>query len=105
MAVFDLGFTDCKWFQTLMENRIFFVTRLRRNARIHGPGKRPGRKAKGITADQAIVLGKMSQPLFMVRCQNPETGKELSFVTNAGHLDARTIADLYKERWQIELFF
>ncbi len=47
----------------------------------------------------------MSQPLFMVRCQNPETGKELSFVTNAGHLDARTIAALHKERWQIELFF
>ena len=47
----------------------------------------------------------MSQPLRMLRYQDPETGKELTFVTNAGHLDARTIADLYKERWQIELFF
>ena len=105
MAVFDLGFTDCKWFQTLMENRIFFVTRLKSNARVQGPGRRLGRKARGISADQTILPGKMSQPLRMLRYQDPETGKELTFVTNAGHLDARTIAGLYKERWQIELFF
>ena len=47
----------------------------------------------------------MSQPLRMLRYQDPETGKELTFVTNAGHLDAMTIAALYKERWQIALFF
>ena len=105
MAVFDMGFTDYKWFQTLMENRIFFVTRLKCNARGQGLNKRPGRKAKGITADQAILLGKMSQPLRKICYQDPETGKELTFVTNAGHLDARAIAGLYKERWQIELFF
>lgn len=105
MVVFDMGFTDYKWFQSLTKNRIFFVTRLRKNARIHGLNKRPGRKVRGITADRTIVPGRMSQPLRMVRCQDPETGKELWFVTNADHLDARTIAGLYKERWQIELFF
>jgi len=36
---------------------------------------------------------------------DPETGKELRFVTNTDHLGAKTIADLYKESWQIELFF
>ena len=41
----------------------------------------------------------------MVCYQDPETGKELTFVTNASHLDAKTIVELYKERWQIELFF
>jgi IS4 transposase len=105
MVVFDMGFTDDTWFQTLTENRIFFVTRLKSNARIQGLRKRPGRKAKGITADQTILLGTMSQPLRKVCYQDPETGKELSFVTNADHLDAQTIAELYKERWQIELFF
>ncbi|MGI6657325.1 MAG: IS4 family transposase [Desulfobulbus sp.] len=105
MVVFDMGFTDYTWFQTLTENKIFFVTRLKRNARIQGLRKRSGRKAKGITADQTILLGKMSLPLRKVCYQDPETGKELSFVTNADHLDAKTIAELYKERWQIELFF
>ena len=105
MAVFDMGFTDYTWFQSLMENRIFFVTRLKRNARVQGLSKRPGRKARGITADQAILLGDIIEPLRQICYQDPETGKELAFVTNAGHLDARTIADLYKERWQIELFF
>jgi len=105
MAVFDMGFTDYEWFQTLMKNKIFFVTRLKSNARIQGLHKWPGQKAKGIPADQAILLDKMSQPLRMVCYQDPDTGKELSFVTNASHLDAKTIAELYKERWQIELFF
>ena len=41
----------------------------------------------------------------MVCYRDPETGKELRFITNADHLSAKTIADLYKERWQIELFF
>lgn len=41
----------------------------------------------------------------MVEYRDPETGKELRFVTNASHLEAKTIAELYKECWQIELFF
>jgi hypothetical protein len=105
MAVFDMGFTDYSWYQTLMENGIFFVTRLKCNARIKYFYKRRGRKASGITIDQTILLGNITQPLRMVACRDPETGKEYRFVTNADHLDAKTIADLYKERWQIELFF
>lgn len=105
MVVFDMGFTDYTWYQTLMENKIFFVTRLKSNARIQGLNKRPGRKARGVTTDQSILLGNISQPLRMVCYQDPETGKELTFVTNASHLDAKTIVELYKERWQIELFF
>ena len=78
---------------------------MRNNAKITYLQKRKGRKAVGVTGDQSILLGNISEPLRMVCYQDPETGKEYRFVTNADHLDAKTIADLYKERWQIELFF
>ncbi len=105
MAVFDMGFTDYKWYQSLMESSIYFVTRLKCNAKIQYLRKRSGRRAVGITVDQSILLGNIPQPLRMVGYRDPETGKEYRFVTNADHLDAKTIADLYKERLQIELFF
>lgn len=105
MAVFDMGFTDYNWYQTLMDNGIYFVTRLKSNAKIQYLHKRPGRKAGGVNVDRAILLGNIPKPLRMVCYRDPETGKELTFVTNADHLDAKTIAELYKERWQIELFF
>ncbi len=50
-------------------------------------------------------MGTADQIRFAWSIQDPETGKELSFVTNAGHLDAQTISELYKERWRIEFFF
>jgi hypothetical protein len=105
MVVFDMGFTDYGWYQTLIENGIHFVTRLKSNARIKYLRKRSGRKASGITVDRTIMLGNIPQPLRLVGYIDPETGKEYRYVTNADHLEAKTIADLYKERWQIELFF
>jgi len=105
MAVFDMGFTDYKWYETLTGNGIYFVTRLKSNAKIQLLEKRRGRKAKGVTVDRIIKLGNIAEPLRMVTYQDLETGKDLNFVTNAHHLDAKTIAALYKERWQIELFF
>ena len=47
----------------------------------------------------------MEQPLRLVAFTDPETGGDYRFVTNAHHLKAREISEIYKERWKIELFF
>ena len=104
LAIFDRGFTDYEWWQQLMTNGIFFVTRLKENALVEYFKKRPGRKATGVILDQEIRLKGMKDKLRLVQFI-ADDGNEYRFVTNAHHLKAAIVADLYKERWKIELFF
>jgi len=104
LAVFDRGFTDYSWWQDLTESGIFFVTRLKGNALVEYFRKRPGRKSKGVILDQEIALKGIKGKLRLVRFI-AEDGNEYRFVTNAHHLAAATVAELYKERWKIETFF
>ena len=104
-AVFDRGFTDYSWYSSLMTNGIFFVTRLKSNADVEYLLKRAGRKSQGVTNDQQIRLKGIADPLRLVAYTDPETDKEYRYVTNAHHLKALEVAEIYKERWQIELFF
>ena len=68
-------------------------------------------KAQGLTCDQHIHLqGKLPQAIGVpalrrIGYRDPKSAKHDVFLTNIFHLSAKTIADLYKERWQIELFF
>jgi len=104
-VVFDRGFTDYSWYQTLTEAGIFFVTRLKTNALFLKLNKYPGIKNSSVTDDCKIYLAAIPNKLRLVTYTDPETGKEYRFITNALHIPAKTVADLYKERWQIELFF
>ncbi len=104
-VVFDRGFTDYSWYESLMNNEVFFVTRLRGNALVKYFKKRPGPKTAGVIQDCQIKLGDIPEHLRLVAYTDPETGIEYRFITNATHLTAKTVAALYKERWQIELFF
>jgi hypothetical protein len=67
--------------------------------------QRAGRKSPGVTNDQVIKLKGVKAPLRLVAYTDAETGGEYRFVANAHHLKAKEIADIYKERWQIGLFF
>lgn len=78
---------------------------MKRNAVIGVYKQRPGRKAPGIKKDCTIHLGNIPEPLRLIDYVDPDTGNAYSFVTNACHIPAKTVANLYKERWQIELFF
>jgi putative transposase len=104
-VVFDRGYTDYTWYRELCEEGVFFVSRLKSNALVTSGPKRRGRKSPGVKEDCEIRLGNLPETFRRVTYRDAETDIVYSFVTNALDLPAQTIADLYKERWQIELFF
>lgn len=110
IVVMDRAYTDYAWFSALNEKGIFFVTRQKHNATYRVLERHRVAKEQGLTCDQtlAIVGTKAARcpiPLRRIGYRDPETGKHYVFLTNNFHLAAKTIANIYKARWQIELFF
>jgi putative transposase len=111
IVVFDKGYTDYRWFKALNNKGIFFVTRLRKNAIWRVDERRKVNKNTGLTCDQSITLTgikpqKLGMPqLRRIGYRDPETGQLYDFITNHFELSAKTITEIYKERWQVELFF
>lgn len=104
-VVFDRGYTDYTWYQDLCSDGVFFVTRLKSNAVVTPGRKRRGRKSPGVLEDREIRLGQLPETFRLVTYWDADTDITYQFVTNALEIPAQTVADLYKERWQIELFF
>ena len=110
IVVMDRGYNDYAWYNQLNNNNIYFVTRLKTNAQYRVIERRTVLKNKGLTCDHTIQLtGARAKncPIRLRRIgyQNADTGIHYTFLTNHFKLAARTIADIYKARWQIELFF
>ena len=110
IVVMDRGYTDYTWYNQLNSQGIFFVTRLRKNARYRVIERRSVSKSKGLTCDQTIQLtgpkaANCSIELRRIGFKDAETGIQYYFLTNNFKLAANTIAEIYKARWQIELFF
>ena len=107
IVVFDKGFNSYPWFRALGVKGVFFVTRLKRNAVYKLLERRPVNRTDGVTSDHIIevVSEKKSLRLRRIGYRDPETGKHYEFLTNHFRLSPKTIADIYKERWKIELFF
>jgi hypothetical protein len=110
IVAMDRAYIDYTWFNALDNKGIFFITRQKRNATYRVIERHPVLRTKGLTCDQTILLTGMKAracqiPLRRIGFRDTETGKRYVFLTNNFHLAAKTIADIYKARWQIELFF
>lgn len=111
IVAIDKGYTDYAWYKQLTDKGIFFVTRLKTNAAYRVVSRQSVLKNKGLTCDQIIeftgiqTAKKCPVQLRRIGYRDAETGKRYIFLTNNFKLSAKTIADIYKARWQVELFF
>jgi hypothetical protein len=111
VLVFDRGYTDYDWFEQLTSHGVFFVTRLKSNADFIVVEDRPVPERNRIVRDQIICMTQQAvegdNPPMMRRVEffDEKEQRTLVFLTNHLKLAAATVAEIYKNRWQIELFF
>lgn len=111
IIVIDRGLVDYVLWAAWTEQGVYFVTRLKANADYRIVQKNSVPENGNILKDQLIHLHgfyskkKCPHALRLVTVKDPDTKKRFTFVTNNMKLSASTIAAIYKDRWQIELFF
>jgi hypothetical protein len=109
--VMDRGYIDFERLHRLHEAGSFFVTRAKSNLKAQRRYSHPVDHGTGLICDQTIVLSgfysrqDFDTPLRRIRFKDPKTDKRLMFLTNNFALPAITITELYRCRWQVELFF
>ena len=111
VLVFDKGYNSYQWHNTLTQKGLIWVTRIRGHALYRVIKRRPVAPDANVTCDQIIkYTGKQAHPTALrpvrrIGYTDPETNKHYVFITNPVHGSAQTIADIYKQRGQVELFF
>ena len=109
--IMDRGYLDFRRLYALSQTPAFFIIRSKSNTKVRRLYSRPVDKSCGLQCDQTVVLsGYYSQKgypekLRRIRFFDAEKQKRLVFLTNHFSMPALTVADLYRCRWQVELFF
>ena len=108
--VFDRGYNTFRELYHIHQHESFFIVRAKKNLQ-YKCIKWRRRMPRNVLTDSEIMLTdyitskKYKEKLRLVKFYDEEQGREFSFLTNAFHLSSLEVADLYKNRWQIELFF
>ncbi len=111
IVVDDRGYNDYRLFADWTKTGVFFVTRMKDNAMFEVVEEHTPPQNRNILKDQTIRLTGTGAPekcphlLRRIEAVREDTGDTLVFLTNHHDLGASTIAAIYKDRWQIELFF
>lgn len=109
--IMDRGFLDFERLFRFQQAGSFFVIRGKSNLKAKRRYSHPVDRSSGLICDQTVVLTGFyslkgfETPLRRIRFTDPKTGKRLIFLTNNFELPALTITELYRCRWQVELFF
>jgi transposase len=109
--VMDRGYIDFKRLHAFARELAFFVVRTKENVLLQRRYSHPVDKSTGVRSDQTVILATDSSTavypdtLRRVVYFDAITGKRLKFLTNNFTLPALNIAEIYKQRWQVELFF
>jgi hypothetical protein len=109
--VMDRAYIDFQRLFIFTLSSAFFVVRTKSNVLLERRYSHPVDKSTGVLSDQTVILSSVESataypdPLRKVSCFDAERNQRLKFLTNNFTLPARTIADIYRQRWQVELFF
>ena len=109
--VMDRAYIDFQRLFVFTLSSAFFVVRTKSNVLLQRRYSHPVDKSTGVLSDQIVILSSLESataypdPLRKVSYFDAERSKRLKFLTNNFTLPAQTIADLYRQRWQVELFF
>jgi IS4 transposase len=107
VLVFDRGFVNYSYFEALCKEKVWFVTRLKSNAVYKRVKKNAVKVGGNIISDYEIIIPSLSTELTFrkIIVRDPETKKKVVLLTNNLIWSSATISSVYKDRWQIELFF
>jgi len=114
IVAMDRAYVDYKMFDRWTQQGVFFVTRTKSNTDYCWTKERPlPKNPENVTRDDDVILQPFNligdrittKTYRVVVVWNQEHQKEIELITNIMHLSCKTIAEIYRQRWQIELFF
>lgn len=111
VLVFDRGYSRYTWHKQLTDKGLFWVTRARKDMLYEVVTTRPVAEDSHVISDQIVRLSNKrarqagAYDIRRVEYRDPESSRVYVFITNQKTWSAQTVADIYKSRWEVELFF